>query len=238
MKTYCPSYWTRSASVDYSAAQLLLSDIAPRPGETVSVFLPDEQRPSDGEIVQLIWMPPFSEMNGWSEQPSEIKHSYMIIGTIRKTEIQTRTLQSPEIQKLIISRSIEWQFDIVERTPFIQACAQAASINPGEPSPASSILFLEAPHWSGVAVVQGYTYLCATLYESHIQLLLKQEAGTLVSYFQEHTYPGGFQIEVGRRSLPSTETLKYQEIVNKANALKDTFEAYLADADIDKLTSN
>lgn len=220
MNTYNPTYWLKNSDANDTAQHL--TAMVPQVGEIVSVFLPDEQCPHEGEIAGFIWKPALSEINGWSEQPSEIGDSNIIVATVRKAQSGNRAGLPQFIQECVIAKSIEWQLDVHECTPFLLACAQSAAAAISQLGTTNAFLSSGESHWSGVADIQGYIYLCANWYEEHLEMLLKKEEGKLASYFQEWDYPGGVEIDIGRRLLSTAETAGAQKIIASAVALRDT----------------
>ncbi|WP_242485553.1 hypothetical protein [Pseudomonas sp. TH43] len=69
MKIYCPMFWSLDQGIDYSAPIIHLADIVPRAGQTTFAYFDRSDTLHIGETLQLIWCPPVSDLNGWSEQP-------------------------------------------------------------------------------------------------------------------------------------------------------------------------
>lgn len=67
--------------------QVLLSEIVPEAGEVLPVFFDRDQYPSEGELAEFIWKPPMAEINGWDSHPSELMHSYLIVGSASKPKV-------------------------------------------------------------------------------------------------------------------------------------------------------
>lgn len=81
MRVYVPLLWNAVASVDYGADTIELALIVPRPGKRQRAYLDKYEQIEAGQPISCIWRPPYTDVNGWSDQPSEIALSYVVTGT-------------------------------------------------------------------------------------------------------------------------------------------------------------
>lgn len=78
MNTYLPLFWATDLGIDYGAPTLYLRDLLPAVGQNTLAAFDWQAHLTPGETLQLIWCPPVSDLNGWSEQPSEIALSHLL----------------------------------------------------------------------------------------------------------------------------------------------------------------
>lgn len=225
MKIYCPMFWSLDQGIDYSAPTIHLADIVPRAGQTACAYFDRSDTLHIGETLQLIWCPPVSDLNGWSEQPSEIAHSYLL---------QARVVGAVQFSSSSMHLSMGKQrFELA-----VLSCEKLLSALRALPEDSGAwhlqhnALAWEELTESGIAVIDGLTYLNASAaHEVFMELILEVTQEQIVGFFSLHSDPGGMYQEIGRTRFTGDELRIVRHALDRARVLHDTQDAYLATAD-------
>lgn len=215
LKTCWPLGWRNVPGIDYSAPTIDLQAIVPKAGEKAWAQFDRHDSVQVGETVQLLWCPPLSAVNGWSEQPSEIAQSYLLKA------------------KMLCSRGDSHELDILgseQLLPMLRSLPreQSAWALQQVAGEEAQIFALEEACWSACAVVEGLTYLSAcTPFEAHMDLLLEVTGDEVVGLFSAHVDPGGAFYSFGRRKLEGRERKAVEQVLKIARPLKDLHDNYL-----------
>ncbi len=230
LKTCAPLFWSPDLGIDYGAATLSLRELLPQVGQDISAFFDPEDRLKVGETLQLLWHPPVSDINGWSEQPSELAHSHLLRARVSGPD------QTPPQPLHDLHRGKQrFPLQILACTPLstalkAQPLDQQAWSLPGIGSPQGACLSWDEIHWCGRIDVDGLTCLTATngregVMEMILEIIDDQVSGLL----SVHLGPGGNTYELGRRVLVDAERLAIRRALERAQPLRDTQDAYLVE---------
>ncbi|MFS2069678.1 hypothetical protein ACEN9D_13020 [Pseudomonas sp. CT11-2] len=231
MKTYCPLFWSEDLGVDYSAPVINLKDILPTVGKNTFAFFDNTDSLLPGDTILLIWFPPASNLNGWSDQPSEIALSHLlnanVVGAAQASEPPVEATH-PHYGKR------KYELDILSSERFLtvlQALQEDATSWHLSTIGSAQGPFLawDEVSWCGSAVVEGFTYLTAsTPHEVHMELIVEMANEEIIGLFSVHIDPGGTFYEFGRRRLTWSELRAIKQALNIARPLHDSQAAYLA----------
>ena len=215
LKTCWPLGWCNVPGIDYSAATIDLQAIVPNAGEKAWARFDRRDTVQAGDTVQLLWCPPVSAVNGWSEQPSEIALSYLLTALVLSSMGDTYELDILGSERLL---------PMLRSLPRDQGAWALQQVG-GE---VGQIFALEEACWSASAVVDGLTYLNAcTPFEAHMELLLEVIGDEVVGLFSAHVDPGGAFYSFGRRKLEGRELKAVEQVLKIAQPLKDSQGRYL-----------
>lgn len=215
LKTCWPSSWRNVPGIDYSAPTLDLQALVPKAGDKTWAQFDRHDAVQAGETVQLLWCPPLSAVNGWSEQPSEIAQSYLL-----KAKVLCSRGDSHELDIL----GSEQLLPMLRSLPREQSAWSLGQIATEQ----GPIIALEEACWSARAVVGGLTYLSAcTPFEAHMELLLEVTGDEVFGLFSAHVDPGGAFYSFGRRTLEGRELMAVEQALKAARPLKDLHDNYL-----------
>ena len=231
MKIHCPETWCAVPGVDYGAPTISLKAILPVAGGRAYVGFTREDSLSQGDIATFLWQPPFSMLNGWGEQPTEIAQSYLVaarvIGVSRDSE-----------QPPFSSRQYKHELEILScdrLLPILQAlhedaeCWKLAEIADMRTTPATIFLAWDEVSWCGTAAIDGLIYMVGnTSSESHMELIVDEVNGEFFGLFNAHLNPGGTSYDIGRRKLSEREQQAVRQAIHKAFRLVDSYGEYLA----------
>jgi hypothetical protein len=220
MRVFCPESWPQVPGVDY-AARISLGAIRPRTGERTHAFFSRDGLPS-GSAAHLIWQPPFASWNGWSEQPSEIAHSYLL--TARTGAAST-----------VDGGRYRYDFEVAACAPLLPALRAFAGdwalervLDTTTVPPTSSLIWGEADG-CGRAEIAGLTYLSARVPETYLELLVETVDGEMFGLLSTHLCPGWDEYHIGRRKLSQQERGAVERALDNAVQLVDTCAPYLLD---------
>lgn len=249
MKIRVPVLWGRPADLDYDAKQLKLSEIQPKTGQTIHVYFSEDDSPVYKENPHVLWKPPLTEMNGWSEQPSDISHSYVVTGQLKFLRQVPRGNDDVTPLERMIEESLEYELLITNVRPLLKVCDTVKSTSPelwqeryGSKT-LSGLLKVQnnrealfdyvndtewkEVYWAGTANVGSYIYLIFQHYEVHYEVLLQQEGNQLfVHYFSLDMYRQTDRC-ITCKKLPDKENEGIKSLMARAIALKDSFGDYL-----------
>lgn len=215
LKTCWPLDWCNVPGIDYSAPTLDLQAIVPKAGDKTWAQFDRHDNVQVGETVQLLWCPPLSAINGWSEQPSEIALSYLLTALVLSSMGDTYELDILGSERLL---------PMLRSLPHDQGAWALQQVGGEE----AQIIALEEACWSASAVVEGLTYLSAcTPFEAHMELLLEVTGDEVVGLFSAHVDPGGAFYSFGRRKLEGRERKAVEQVLKVAQPLKDSQGRYL-----------
>lgn len=232
MNIYCPTFWPNGPRVDHRAATLALQTLLPALGGTTSACFDHYDRPAAGETVQLLWTPPVSDINGWSEQPSEIALSYLL--TAKVVSDATLEQSSDGDPNFILRGKYRYALKILARERLLSVIKKMpAEGKPwGLPLTATAQGFTQfwaEVHWCGKAAVEGLIYLAAsTRNEARLELLLDKEGEDLVGLFSMHLNPSGASFNLGRQRLTAVEQSAVRRAMAGAQLLVDSQAPYLS----------
>jgi hypothetical protein len=236
MKIHIPVLWGRSTNIDYSDRHIKLSAILPRAGQTVKAYFSQDDRPADGEICKFLWRPPLSEINGFSDYPKDILHSYVITGRGEFRQYIARDKTEKSHLNEMLGNSLEYTLSITDVESFLAVCNEARDIPSNfmfaycmkqTPSGYISELSWKEAYWSGLAYIDDYCFLRFHLQEVYVEMLLKQERGELVVHYFSVTGAGGDHHMIGRQNFNVEEYECIKSLMKKAVALKDSFDDHL-----------
>ena len=156
--------WHRDLVPSAAVAWPSLRRLTPEPGEQRTVWLSQTAVQQDA-IQQLLWVPPYSESNGWDAQPSEIALSQIVTARLSGT---TRAPSEPRV---------ECEAAIMGRINLLDACRGSAvdtSCDSALLANLHSAVFWDQVHWGGTATIDGMTFLDVAAGEAGIAMLFTQ----------------------------------------------------------------
>ncbi|WP_017901852.1 hypothetical protein [Pseudomonas asplenii] len=235
MNTYFPMFWPNGPDVDHSAPTIHINDLLPAVGTTTVAYFEGYDRVLVGETVRLIWTPPVSDLNGWSEQPSEIAMSHLLIAKVLSdTGAPARTERDLPFMH---AGKQTYQLEILSRERLLTVL-KASPVDSGDwtlqgvSGERGVHLAWDEVSWCGKATVEGFTFLTAnTSAEAWLELLLELEGEEITGFFSLHVDPGGSVFGFGRKRLTAVEKQSIQRALDRAYLLHDTQPAYLVTGD-------
>ncbi|MBC3910540.1 hypothetical protein [Undibacterium umbellatum] len=249
MKIRLPVLWGRPAGVDYGAKQLKLSEILPTTGQTINAYFSEDDSPVYKENPHVLWTPPLTEMNDWSDNPSEILHSYIVTGQVKFLRQVLRGNEEATPLERMIEKSLEYELLITDVQPILKMCDLVKTMSPelwqeryGSKT-LSGLLQVQNSketlfdyindtdwarvNWAGMANAGSYIFLSFNRHELHYETLLQQEGNQLfVHYFSFTTYRQSDRY-ITRKKLSAKENEGIKSLMARAVALKDSFGDYL-----------
>lgn len=249
MKIRLPVLWGRPANVDYGAEQLKLSDILPKIGQTINVYFSEDDSPVYKESPHVLWKPPLTEMNGWSDHPSDILHSYVVTGQVKFLRQVPRGNDDATPLERMIEKSLEYELLVTDVQPLLKMCDMVKTMSSElwqerygsktlsdllQARNNNETLFGYADdsdwddvRWVGMASIGDYIYLNFSCYEAYYDLLLQQEGKQLFVHYFSADICGLIERYIAYKKLPSSENAGLKSLMARAVALKDSFGDYL-----------
>ena len=241
MKIYLPEASSKTPEVNHSAPSISLDAILPRPTQPVAVIFMAEDRLQVGDVVNLLWQPPLTAINGWGVRPSEIAHSFLVSAEV----VRVRSIEPAEVSSYIsgssedrLVRGLKHDLEVISCERFLRVLSQ---LHEDEKSwelqgyydftkePPSTVLFWEDVFWCGTAVVDGLTYIQASARgEAHLQLITYEGDGDLFGLYSAHLYPVGSYYNLGRRKLADRESQAVRRAMQMSCRLTDMVDTYLS----------
>jgi hypothetical protein len=134
---------------------------APEPGEQRTVWLPQADLHPEGD-QQLLWVPLYSELNGWDSQPSDIARSHIVTARL------TRTARAPT------GTAVECTAAIQARINLVVACHNRALDIDGDSlllANLQSVVFWDQVRWAGTSSAGGLKFLDVVAGEAAMSIL-------------------------------------------------------------------
>src|ERR1700678_3610363 len=152
--------WHRGTVLPAAPALVRLEDLLPRPGQEQTVWVCGYAL-SEEATLDLLWYPPYSEQNGWDDQPSEIELSQIVSGRVRRIQPPAATESAARSSD---TDEVACKISIQQRVPLL-SCVRALSRAP----PAAALSMptrmryenWRQVHWCGAAEIRGFIYLSA-----------------------------------------------------------------------------
>jgi len=218
--------WHRETVLPAAPALVRLEDLLPRPGQERTVGVGGYAVSAEATL-DLLWYPPYSEQNGWDDQPSEIELSQIVSGRVRRiqplaaTESAARSSDTDEVACKI---------SIQQRVPLL-SCVRALSRAP----PAAALSMptrmryehWRQAHWCGAAEIGGFIYLSALAGEANLELILKRRDHALSVLYEQRSYEAWFEGEIGHWQLDKSELEIIEKHLRNAVELRDGAAPYL-----------
>ncbi|MGC5703349.1 hypothetical protein J4P02_24430 [Pseudomonas sp. NFXW11] len=229
LRTLAPLFWSPDLGIDYGAPSLSLAQLLPKVGQPASAYFERQDYIQLGETLQLIWCPPLSDLNGWSEQPSEIAHSQLL-------QVQISAAQAmPEAPLHGVHQGLQrYRFQVLSCTPllvFLQAqplAPEAWQLARVGDQHGHSRVNWDRARGCGRAQVQGLTYLVASDgHEGYMEMLFEESEQQLVGLLSVYLSPSGNDYHLGRRVLEGDEQRAIRQALAHAEPLRDSQDAYL-----------
>ncbi|UXY51185.1 hypothetical protein [Pseudomonas tohonis] len=224
---HLPMFWGQDPRIDYRGT-LALSDVLPAVGSTTFARFSDRYL-RVGECLSVIWCPPYSDINGWDEQPSEILLSHFLNVRVVATGDQVSLPASP-LNSLTDGR-YRYELEVLSCVPF---GALLAGLQ-GDQAPWELVTveadkgtkILDGDSWTAKARVGQFVYLFAASYESRVELILDVQGAEVFGLFQAYLCPGGDDFYIGRKRLQGAELEAVRSALQVATLLTDTSADYL-----------
>lgn len=227
-RTCAPLFWSTDLGIDYGAPTLRLSELLPVVGAQSSAFFEQQERILIGDTLQLIWSPPVADLNGWSEQPSEIALSQLL-----RVRITGPAPEPPTPRNALYHGRHRYRFLVLSCQPLpaalrAQPLAPHAWHMPLIENGQGSCLTWEAIDNCSRAEVQGLIYLSAyRRHETYMEMFIEDVGGQLFGLLSVHLGPGGDDYDFGRRLLEGAELRAIRRALDMARPLKDSQPGYL-----------
>ncbi|MFJ4194145.1 hypothetical protein [Pseudomonas sp. NPDC089534] len=216
-----PQFWSQDNGIDYGAPVLHLRDLLPRVGGNVCADFDGHVLVSAGATLHVIWCPPVSDLNGWSEQPSEIGQSFVLEADVVRSlpssipgrrRFELNVLSCERLLTVLRALLDDVEAALTPEQRFIQPDRQA----------------WDEVSWSGRAAVEEFTYLTAsTPHEAFMALIVKEVGDGVIGLFSLHSDPGGDFCALGGKRLVGEELATIKRALDTAQPLLDTQAAYL-----------
>lgn len=229
MNTYLPLFWATDLGIDCGAPTLYLRDLLPAVGQNTLAAFDWQAHLTPGETLQLIWCPPVSDLNGWSEQPSEIALSHLLRARV------IRALPGAANAHGMLHGKYRYEFEVLAceaLLPVLRALPPAPDAwhLPQVGTARGTRLSWDEVRVCGRAEVAGLIYLTASSpHETYMEMLLEDDGEQLTGLFSLHMDPGSSTCDLGRKRLAGDELRAIRRALDIARPLKDTQAAYIAE---------
>jgi hypothetical protein len=222
--------WHKDLVYPETPGCLRVDELLPKPGQQRTVWL-SKDLASQEATLHLLWVPPYSESNGWDHEPSEIALSQIIncrVGAATRADSAAPEQRSATgLGQHLVERDIV----ILDRIPLLEACERAFELRPSGPvdqamARAAYTHWLNA-HWWGAADVCGFTYLSAVSGETQLQAILRRRDDQTVICYQELDVDGWSQCSIDCWGLDDRQSQTFNKYLGSAVALLDHARPYL-----------
>jgi hypothetical protein len=230
MRIVTSAVWHQDVVLPPAPALIRLDELLPQPGQTRRVSVAEHEL-SDGQL-HLLWCPPYSEENGWDEQPSEIASSHIVTGHVRRRSASTS--ERPGARQVACDIAIEGRTPLLEavRSPTpaapparAPAATAGAPTVPAPPTSGRSVLWKNV-RWCATAAIHEFTYVSALSGEAHVELLVQRRGPTLAVLYEQSWVDGWSDGTIGFRALDDDLSQAIARHLDHAVTLRDRAPAY------------
>ena len=218
--------WHRGTVLPAAPALVRLEDLLPRPGQEQTVWVCGYAL-SEEATLDLLWYPPYSEQNGWDDQPSEIELSQIVSGRVRRIQPPAATESAARSSD---TDEVACKISIQRRVPLL-SCVRALSRAP----PAAALSMptriryehWRQVHWCGAAEIRGFIYLSVLAGEANLELILKRRGHALSVLYEQLSYEGWYEGAIGHWEPDKSELEIIEKHLRNAVELRDGATPYL-----------
>ena len=177
--------WHRGTVLPPAPARVRLDDLLVQAGQERTVRVAGYDVSAEATL-HLLWCPPYSEENGWDDQPSEIELSQIVTGRVRRA--LPRTAGAEVTGRLSDTVDVQCAVTIKERISLLD---YAEALSPVIDSAAVwTPTGMKYEHWRqvgwcGAADIGGFTYLSMLAGEANLELILKRYRNVLVVHYEQ-----------------------------------------------------
>jgi hypothetical protein len=164
---------------------------------------------------QLLWVPPYSELNGWDSQPSDIARSHILTARL------TRTARAPT------GSAVECTAAILAGSNLLAACRAAAPDMDCDSmllANLHSLVFWDQVHWAGTSSLGDLRFLDVVAGEAAMSILFTAPEPCSVRYAQ-FSVAGASTAALGCWALQGEVLRAIERHVAAAVGLNDTATA-------------
>ncbi len=237
MLVHVPTLWDRSALIDFSSDSIELAAIVPRVGERRRVYLDKYQSIDEGQEITCIWTPPYTEVNGWMEQPSEIEFGYVITGT---AHLPVKVAdgdggKSSDYTTCVETQSLWVDVDVHSASPLFEALLKSTA-DPTFSLPMHGDFTGRTPKhrslWlvsDGVSTanVAGHIYLVTRSCETLLEALIRVEGDQIILAFHGYLPPIGYEYFILNNVLAGADRALFEHLISIAEPLEINYTPYL-----------
>jgi len=202
-----------------------LEAIVPKVGNSYPIELTWNEGYSPIGFVELLWQPPHSELNGWTDRPSEIFKSFIIGG---KLEISTRPGEKFRLKVSSCTSLLDAIESYKSGTEFeLPACG----LENGD----SYILWERAKNLSR-AEIGKYIYISGTECETALEAILEIVASDLFLVYHAYLPPAHYETILTRKLLSGNELRIISQAIHNSSLLEAHSEFELGTGEIQGAT--
>jgi hypothetical protein len=184
----------------------------PEPGERHTVWLAESELNPEAD-QPLLWVPPYSELNGWDSQPSDIAVSQIITARL------TRTSRPPGDTR------VECTAAVLARINLLEACHAAQDDTSCDAllyANLHSAVFWNQVHWCGKATLGDMTFVDVVAGEAAMAMLFTGLPDACNVRYAQFSVAGTSCAAVGNWTLQGEVLRAVARHVTAAVSLTDT----------------
>tara|TARA_B100000745_G_scaffold286644_1_gene222719 strand:+ start:180 stop:854 length:675 start_codon:yes stop_codon:yes gene_type:complete len=218
-------FWAR----DYEADQKD-SEIVPKPGEKRVVYVPLGSDPGKDKIFYILWFPPYSEFNGWDDNPNEISGTHVVECTLSYFESYPFTdeqINSFVEKWIVLKTASRYEASVLKVTPFLEFCENYKGNDKfffqrcGYPDGSSKMIWEESREYRKAKFGSNLIYITGSVPEQSFGAVIEfGVGGRCFVKFHEHYDPGLEQCLAVNYELKGKELQFFKEAIESAIELK------------------
>ncbi|PCJ16186.1 MAG: hypothetical protein COB04_11600 [Gammaproteobacteria bacterium] len=209
---------------DQSFEKLMeLDSILPKVGETYSVkFENNEDFVQEGH-ARILWQPPHSELNGWSDKrPTEILKSYVIEGKLKNSSESGLAFDLEVLNRIKLVDYFN-RIDEEKRSPLSYV---------GQSDGTSKIQWQDARRILK-AKVGDYIYLSGSDNETRLEVILSYRGDSIcLHYSATLPVPSFYETKITKYYLDNNELQLFRRLVSDATHIDDESDDMLMEKQI------
>jgi len=202
-----------------------LEAIVPKIGNSYPIELTWNEDYAHIGFVEFLWRPPHSELNGWTDRPSEIFKSFIVGGELK---ISTRLREKFRFKVSSCTSLLDAIESYDGKTEFeLPAC--------GIENGGSYILWERARNLSR-AEIGKYIYISGTECETELEAILEMVGADLFLVYHAYLPPAHYESILTRKLLSGNELRIISQALRDSSLLKTHSEHGLGSSEVQGAT--
>ncbi|ABC29610.1 hypothetical protein HCH_02832 [Hahella chejuensis KCTC 2396] len=214
-------FWARDYEIDKQD-----SEIVPKSGENRIVYVSLGTELRKDEKFYVLWFPPYSEFNGWNDNPNEIRGTHVVECTL--TYLESYPYMDDRINNFVAKSIVpkaasKYEASVLMVKPFLEFCENYRGNDEfyfqrcGYPDGSSKMIWEESKEYRKAQLGNDLIYITGSVPEQSFGAVIEVSVnGSYCVKFHEHYDPGIEQCVAINYELKGNELQFFKEAIESA----------------------